>query len=445
VQELEPFIMAGRLQDWELPNEVIQNHVIKYYKDPTKAEALEKIIVNLNLRRCPKTIVLEFIHFSEMHFLTTAVLFLYTQVFEKKDKTSCTTVLLSVFDLYKKASKKARQEIFKPKAPNVASGPASNEATQMQHIDIHMLKDVPYDSTEKQQIERSQTYLGYKILWILNLFINGKKFPSGKIRTVMWRAYIHDILEFLSNPNYLKTLLTIDAETVFQMISIIFYPTNPEDRDGSLQEEKEKRKVGPYELVKKGREVEAEQPSDEDPPHWRFMKVLDMYCVKTETPENIRFQYFFFVANIVANSPAFVGFDPSCFLYVATQLLTHHKRYLEFVKKVYEMGVKSVLIKEGEDPASYILQQSTARERDLLRKRLERKVENDIIKLLEKSDSIGALQMEDVVKAVENTNFNKVKKDILEKKGEFVKSLQILLISEHTPPSEKFAWIQQTI
>lgn len=78
VQELEPFIMAGRLQDWELPNEVIQNHVIKYYKDPAKAEALEKIIVNLNLKKCPKTIILEFIHFSEMHFLTTAVLFLYT-------------------------------------------------------------------------------------------------------------------------------------------------------------------------------------------------------------------------------------------------------------------------------------------------------------------------------------------------------------------------------
>ena len=85
VQELEPFIMAGKLQDWELPNEVIQNHVIKYYKDPAKAEALEKIIVNLNLKKCPKTIVLEFIHFSEMHYLTTAILFLHTQVFEKKD------------------------------------------------------------------------------------------------------------------------------------------------------------------------------------------------------------------------------------------------------------------------------------------------------------------------------------------------------------------------
>lgn len=85
VQELEPFIMAGKLKDWELPNEVIQNHVIKYYKDPSRAEALEKIIVNLNLKKCPQQIILEFLHFADMHYLTTAILFLHTSVLEKKD------------------------------------------------------------------------------------------------------------------------------------------------------------------------------------------------------------------------------------------------------------------------------------------------------------------------------------------------------------------------
>lgn len=123
------------------------------------------------------------------------------------------------------------------------------------------------------------------------MFINGKKFPSGKIRESMWRAYIHDILEFLSNPDYLKTLLSIDAETVFQMISVIFYPTNPEDRDTPLESLKKKRKLGPYELVKMGREEDEQHPKDtlEDPPHWRFMKVLDLHCNKLETPEVVRF------------------------------------------------------------------------------------------------------------------------------------------------------------
>jgi hypothetical protein len=50
---------------------------------------------------------------------------------------------------------------------------------------------------------------------VLHLFIDGKKFPSGKIKTSMWRAYIQDIIEFISNQEYLKMLLNIDAESVF--------------------------------------------------------------------------------------------------------------------------------------------------------------------------------------------------------------------------------------
>jgi hypothetical protein len=46
---------------------------------------------------------------------------------------------------------------------------------------------------------------------------------------------------------------------------------------------------------------------------------------------------------------------------------------------------------------------------------------------------------------VENTDFNKVKKDILEKKGEYSKSLQMLILSSQTSPSEKFEWIQNTL
>lgn len=52
---------------------------------------------------------------------------------------------------------------------------------------------------DKQRIEKSLTYLGYKILWVLHLFIDGKKFPTGNIKDKMWRAYIQDIIEFLSN------------------------------------------------------------------------------------------------------------------------------------------------------------------------------------------------------------------------------------------------------
>ena len=86
----------------------------------------------------------------------------------------------------------------------------------MQVADIILaLKDTQYDSIDKQRIEKSLAYLGYKILWVLHLFIDGKKFPNGKIKPSMWRAYIQDIIEFISNKEYLKMLLNIDAESVF--------------------------------------------------------------------------------------------------------------------------------------------------------------------------------------------------------------------------------------
>lgn len=49
LKELKPFIMAGRFSAWELPNEILQNHIIKYYKDPSQPELLEKILINLCL------------------------------------------------------------------------------------------------------------------------------------------------------------------------------------------------------------------------------------------------------------------------------------------------------------------------------------------------------------------------------------------------------------
>jgi hypothetical protein len=83
--ELEPFILSGSFKDWEIPNDIIKDHLITYYKNPLRIDQLEKIIINLNLSLCPKTIILEFIHFSEQYFLISAVLCLYTQVIEKKD------------------------------------------------------------------------------------------------------------------------------------------------------------------------------------------------------------------------------------------------------------------------------------------------------------------------------------------------------------------------
>lgn len=45
--------------------------------------------------------------------------------------------------------------------------------------DIYMILKV--DSVRKYEIEKSKAYIGYKLLWILKMFLDGKNFPSGSL------------------------------------------------------------------------------------------------------------------------------------------------------------------------------------------------------------------------------------------------------------------------
>jgi len=35
------------------------------------------------------------------------------------------------------------------------------------------------DSAKKNEIEKSKVYIGYKLLWIIKMFLEGRKFPFG--------------------------------------------------------------------------------------------------------------------------------------------------------------------------------------------------------------------------------------------------------------------------
>ena len=123
---------------------------------------------------------MNFVKYSEKHFLTTAIIFLYTQLFDRKDNASCVSVLFSLYDLYKRASEDQKEATSK--------------------LDLKSLKQLIGESEEKSKIERSAIYLGYKLFWLIRLFLHGKKFPQGNIKESKWRSYVHDIVQFLSNP-----------------------------------------------------------------------------------------------------------------------------------------------------------------------------------------------------------------------------------------------------
>ncbi len=79
ISELEAFILAGKFSEWELPPEVLDNFVHRYYmKKENAPDIFEKVIVNLNLAQCSKDFILTLVKYCETHFLTTGIIYLYT-------------------------------------------------------------------------------------------------------------------------------------------------------------------------------------------------------------------------------------------------------------------------------------------------------------------------------------------------------------------------------
>ena len=101
----------------------------------------------------------ELIKFCEQNFLSSALLYLFSSFLDRNEEASCIQVIFVILNLYRKAKE---------------SNPGSLE-------EIRSIRDLSPDSIERLKAEKSQLYLGYKVLWIIRLFLNGKKFPQGNI------------------------------------------------------------------------------------------------------------------------------------------------------------------------------------------------------------------------------------------------------------------------
>jgi hypothetical protein len=68
---------------------------------------------------------------------------------------------------------------------------------------------------EKVEIEHSQTYIGYKMMWLIKLFLEGKKFPHGTLSAFKWRIYVYDVVKFMTNDKFLNWFLDFDPDVYF--------------------------------------------------------------------------------------------------------------------------------------------------------------------------------------------------------------------------------------
>jgi hypothetical protein len=81
--------------------------------------------------------------------------------------------------------------------------------------EIKKITDLPPDSIERLKTEKSALYLGYKLLWVIRLLINGKRFPQGTIEEKRWNLYVIELANRLSKEDIMVELLKIDSEAFF--------------------------------------------------------------------------------------------------------------------------------------------------------------------------------------------------------------------------------------
>ena len=62
--------------------------------------------------------------------------------------------------------------------------------------DIAMMRNA--NLARKQEIENSSVYLKYRLLWTIEIFLRGQKFPSGHLTKWQYKQYVFNIVDFIT-------------------------------------------------------------------------------------------------------------------------------------------------------------------------------------------------------------------------------------------------------
>ena len=73
---------------------------------------------------------------------------------------------------------------------------AQSGAIPFNKNDLYMLNQI--DMRKRYEIERSKCYIGYKLLWIIKLYLERRQFPYGSLSNEMWEAYTQQIANLIN-------------------------------------------------------------------------------------------------------------------------------------------------------------------------------------------------------------------------------------------------------
>lgn len=158
------------------------------------------MIINLNFSGCSKDYRNSLIQFCKEHRLSTAHLYLSIN-FEEDDGVEKALNELRLLYL------QLREEetlLAKENPDEIILGD-----------DLIELEKMPANLPKRESFERSAIYCGYKLLWVIRLILLGRRFPKGHFGLQKWQNLLHDVLNLVTEAQFMKTLHEIDAGTYF--------------------------------------------------------------------------------------------------------------------------------------------------------------------------------------------------------------------------------------
>ena len=265
------------------------------------------------------------------------------------------------------------------------------------------------DEQSKFEIEASYEYIGLKLLYIINLFIQGEKFPTGKLSSKVYPVFLSQSIEFMLSEEESVELLKLNSRSYFEVLTKLYLNQyvaetfiqccQPDQRGNKLIE------YDHFEIIEKLHEIISEIGSE----------------------KYVKFEFSYFIIKISESKYC---------IEISQELVSDVFKSIETVMQEIIKSEKSYASINYEDEDSYNF---------VGPKSIDMKtIEPEIKKILPYySKHIEHDNLEILIELCDKLNFNHIKIYLYEWLNEFDKWIDIYLKSKEWKSEEVFRWLHE--
>jgi hypothetical protein len=213
IEWLEPYIKSGKFKREIISESVLIEFLAFFDKkedNPEKQRDFEKIVSQLDLDQYSNRLKGELWAICTEKSMVSALLYLQKSENMKTKKDGDQGIIMTLYNLMTKIGEREKHQL------------------QIKHVVPFSKKDILIlnimDSKQKYEVEKSKSYIGYKLLWIIKLYLEGRQFPYGSLAKDQWKLNVLQIAWFLmEDSKFVNNLLEFDAVVFLEVIQRLFY------------------------------------------------------------------------------------------------------------------------------------------------------------------------------------------------------------------------------